>query len=529
MNKSTLNILIVSDDTVDTLQHELADLAVVQCVSVAQAQDHQINSHLILITDLAARTAVNDQHAPVYWLADTVSSAAVKAAQGLAGIWLRPWLITEVTRFREQLEYAHKLDRLTIFEQACASAIEAIVITDAQLDAPGPHIVYVNNAFCKMTGYSKDEVIGKTPRILQGVGTDFDMLKRLRQSLETGHSFQGETVNHRKDGRPYIVEWNIEALRDDDGNVTHYASTQRDLTERKRLGDTLKRVSSTLQEARTILGLSDNTSTPVEVAKDILNRDAFQSESVDLVSIDNTLRRLAQRARLSASFSGQLEGKGGARNLLQSLAMLRLQGVLEIDAFKLYLHGRNLVHLEHPDYSGEAGLRVLLKLQEGNFRFEPNVSPERETMRVNLMGMLLEPGSAVATRSATPAERAILDGDINSNKSSSVTSSQGNGVVADQPSSQTQPDSNQLDSNQLDSNQLDSNQDDKTLVVPDITAALVLIASQHSQESFQVEGGYYPTQDKTYVTFRSPNLAILALSGSVTDVPKDILRNSRTS
>ncbi|MEM6428479.1 MAG: PAS domain S-box protein, partial [Deinococcota bacterium] len=421
----------------------------------------------------------------------------------------------------KQLEQAYRVDQLTIFEQTCASAIEAIVITDAQLDAPGPYIVYVNDAFCKMTGYTKDEVVGKTPRILQGVGTDFEMLKRLRQSLESGHSFQGETVNHRKDGRPYIVEWNIEGLRDDEGNVAYYASTQRDLTERKRLGDTLKRVSSTLQEARTILGLADNSSTPVEVAKDILNRDAFRSESVDLVSIDNTLRRLAQRARLSASFGGQLEGKGGARNLLQSLAMLRLQGVLEIDSFKLYLRGRYVVHLEHPDYADDAGLSMLLKLQEGSFRFEPNVSPDRETMHINLMGVLLEPRSSVDARLATAEERAIVKGraDLQASAPSRQTdqiSGRGNDAVNDDGSDGV-------------NDGVNDSQDGKTLVVPDIAAAMVLIASQHSQESFQVEGGYYPTQDKTYVTFRSPNLSILALSGSVTDVPKDILRNNRVS
>ncbi|MEM7736473.1 MAG: PAS domain-containing protein [Deinococcota bacterium] len=516
----TLNILIVSDDVAgaQALQRDLAKLASVRHMSVEQAQQSQLDGDLILMTELSTRNVLTGQQVPLFWLTDAVTPEAAEAAQGLAGIWLRPWLDVEVRRFHEQLEQIRKLDQLTLFEQTCASAIEAIVITDAQLDKPGPHIVYVNDAFCKMTGYNKDEVIGQTPRLLQGVGTDFDMLKRLRQSLENGHSFQGETVNHRKDGRPYIVEWNIEGLRDDDGKVTHYASTQRDLTERKRLGDTLKRVSSTLQEARTILGLSDSNSTPVEVAKDILNRDAFQSESVDLVSIDNTLRRLAQRARLSASFSGQLEGKGGARNLLQSLAMLRLQGVLDIGAFRLYLHGRHLVHLEHPNYSAEEGLRALLKLQEGNFRFEPNVSPERETLHVNLMGVLLEPRAAIETRSATPEERAIVSGNTSASGSTNASGNANTDVSPNRTGTQASPDQA--------SDNVDDSQDGKTLVVPDIASALVLIASQHSQESFQVEGGYYPTQDKTYVTFRSPNLAILALSGSVTDVPKDILRNN---
>jgi PAS domain S-box-containing protein len=464
-----LSIAIVARDMTyaHTLQADLLDVAQVQCVTSADAIPADVD--VVLITDLADALQAARIVQQVYWVTDSVSEVTL-ADVALAGVWLRPFVRQEVRRQQAHIEQQWQLNQLQIFKQTCDSAVEAVVITDAALDKPGPRIVYVNRAFCEMTGYSSSELIGKTPRILQGVGTDFDMLTRLRESLERGHSFQGETVNHRKDSRPYIVEWNIEPLRNEQGTITHFASTQRDLTERKRLGDTLKRVSATLQEARSVLGLSDNISER--------GSDNFPSEdiisSVDLIGIDNTLRRLTQRARLSASFEDKLERKGGARNLLQSLAMLGLNGMLTIEGFTLYLQDRHVVHLEHPDYpydnqagdNQEAGLQGLLRLQEGDFRFDPNVYPERETMRINLMSALLEP-------EATP--------------------------IADSS--------------------------ERTLVVPDIAAALALIASNHSDEAFRVEGGYYPTQDKTYVTFRSPNLSILSLSGSVSDVPKDILHN----
>lgn len=463
-----ISIAIVSSDTsyAQALQADLLDVARVQCVS---AEDVSEEVDVVLITDLADAQRASNVVEHVYWVTDSASVRIVDDAS-IAGVWLRPFVRREVYRQQQRVVQQQQLNQLQIFKQTCDSAVEAVVITEADLDAPGPRIVYVNHAFCEMTGYSSSELIGKSPRILQGVGTDYDMLKRLRESLERGHSFQGETVNHRKDGRPYIVEWNIEPLRDAQGIITHFASTQRDLTERKRLGDTLRRVSSTLQEARTVLGLSENVS---KRESNTISTEDFISSSIDLVGIDNTLRRLAQRARLSASFEGKLERKGGARNLLQSLAMLGLNGVLTIEGFRLYLQDRHAVHLEHPDYGGqapeansEAGLKMLLQLQEGDFHFDPNVRPEHETMRVNLMNVLLEPET-------TPV--------------------------------------------------VDSSE--RTLVVPDIAAALALIASDHSDEAFRVEGGYYPTQDKTYVTFRSPNLSILSLSGSVSDVPKDILRN----
>ena len=56
---------------------------------------------------------------------------------------------------------------------AIEAAAEGILITTAELDAPGPTIVYVNPAFERITGWSKSEAVGQTPRILQGPKTDF--------------------------------------------------------------------------------------------------------------------------------------------------------------------------------------------------------------------------------------------------------------------------------------------------------------------------------------------------------------------
>ena len=74
---------------------------------------------------------------------------------------------------------------------AVVQAKEAVVITSAQLDLPGPEILFVNPAFCEMTGYTQEEVLHKTPRILQGPKTDRTILKRLRESLFQGREFSG--------------------------------------------------------------------------------------------------------------------------------------------------------------------------------------------------------------------------------------------------------------------------------------------------------------------------------------------------
>ena len=121
-----------------------------------------------------------------------------------------------------------------LLEVAIQHADEAFVITDAQLDPPGPRILYVNAGFERMTGYRRGEVLGKTPRILQGPRTDRTVLDRLRERLSAGEAFVGEAINYRKDRSEFWLEWYVSPVRDERGRVTHFVSLQRDVTARKR-------------------------------------------------------------------------------------------------------------------------------------------------------------------------------------------------------------------------------------------------------------------------------------------------------
>lgn len=111
-------------------------------------------------------------------------------------------------------------------------AFDSIVITTAEIDPPGPRIVHVNAAFTRMTGYSPAEVIGLTPRILQGPRTDRRVLDRLRQALIEGRDAVLETFNYRKDGSEYALEWRVSPVRDDQGQVTHFFAIQREIGSR---------------------------------------------------------------------------------------------------------------------------------------------------------------------------------------------------------------------------------------------------------------------------------------------------------
>ncbi|PIR34028.1 MAG: hypothetical protein COV36_01725 [Alphaproteobacteria bacterium CG11_big_fil_rev_8_21_14_0_20_44_7] len=131
------------------------------------------------------------------------------------------------------LNRCREAEKLNILEQLIANAKDGIILTEANNINGGPHIVHVNDAFTKITGYEKHEVIGKTPRILQGEKTDRETLNRLRECLENGRSFRGELINYSKAGNEYWLDISIVPIRDSKGNITHFAAIERDITERK--------------------------------------------------------------------------------------------------------------------------------------------------------------------------------------------------------------------------------------------------------------------------------------------------------
>jgi diguanylate cyclase (GGDEF)-like protein/PAS domain S-box-containing protein len=112
-----------------------------------------------------------------------------------------------------------------------ANAIgDAIIITDAGA-RPGPLIVWCNAAFTTQTGYSLDEVRGRSPRMLQGPGTDPEMAARLRIAIDTWSPVRGQLLNYRKDGFPFWVDLSLTPIADDTGWFHYWVGVQRDMTE----------------------------------------------------------------------------------------------------------------------------------------------------------------------------------------------------------------------------------------------------------------------------------------------------------
>ncbi len=127
-------------------------------------------------------------------------------------------------------------ERLRLLEAAVEHTSDVVVITEAEpISLPGPRIVYVNSAFTRSTGYSAEEALGQSPRILHGPDTDPATCATIRKSLKRWKPVRVEILNYRKDGTQFWVELNIVPISDENGWYTHWVSVQRDVTERKRV------------------------------------------------------------------------------------------------------------------------------------------------------------------------------------------------------------------------------------------------------------------------------------------------------
>lgn len=118
-----------------------------------------------------------------------------------------------------------------ILLKAIETTSEMVVITDAPEKIGNEQVIFVNKSFERVTQYSRDEIMGQTLSLLQGPKTDRQVIEELIQKLNANKRFEGETFNYKKDGTPYRVRWSIDPIYNKEGEVTHYVSVQRDLTE----------------------------------------------------------------------------------------------------------------------------------------------------------------------------------------------------------------------------------------------------------------------------------------------------------
>lgn len=158
----------------------------------------------------------------------------------------------DITKRRESEAQLHLL-------KTCIDRMsDMLLITDATPNQPGgPTVVYVNKAFERSTGYRADEIIGKTPSILQGPNTQRETLNRISARLQAWEPVREEVLNYTKQGEEFWLELDISPVADETGWYTHWIAIERNVTERKRAAEAISEQAALLDKAQDAIWVID--------------------------------------------------------------------------------------------------------------------------------------------------------------------------------------------------------------------------------------------------------------------------------
>ena len=135
-------------------------------------------------------------------------------------------------------------EQLRLLQTSISRLNDIVLITEAgPLDVPGPRIVFVNDAFERLTGYTQAEVLGRTPRLLQGRRTQRSELGRIRLALQQSCQVRAELINYKKNGELFWMELDIVPVDYFKRGVTHWVAVGRDITQRKLAEDEIEHLA----------------------------------------------------------------------------------------------------------------------------------------------------------------------------------------------------------------------------------------------------------------------------------------------
>jgi PAS domain S-box-containing protein len=229
-----------------------------------------------------------------------ITSTSVAAAAGLA---LACWFLAmRGIRRSGKTEPATEQTRLLAAAVRCAQ--EGILISKVGTASSPARIVFVNASFADMTGYEANELIGQPLEIIENRQINQPDFEQLERSMSSAQSLRLETLSRRKDGSVFHSDWHISPVRDDAGRTTHYASSLRDISQRKADEQALREQADALSLANQ--QLKDNQDQLIQsekmasigqlasgVAHEINNPVGYVSNNLETLAEDvRTLRRL---------------------------------------------------------------------------------------------------------------------------------------------------------------------------------------------------------------------------------------------
>jgi len=181
--------------------------------------------------------------------------------------------------------------QMKLLESVITQTSDMVMITDSGVD---PSIIYVNDAFCVVTGYGAEEVKGRSPRILQGEKTDSNELDRLEKCMRGGEPCQISVINYKKNGSEFWNSVSVAPVFDDDGSYSHYISIGRDVTTQIILQDQEKIILLVSEVFNKSQGLVD----AMEKTLRLLTRTRKYTYS-EIWTLDHDCTRMSQMCRFN--------------------------------------------------------------------------------------------------------------------------------------------------------------------------------------------------------------------------------------
>lgn len=252
--------------------------------------------------------------------------------------------------------------QLRLLKLVIENSKDLVVVTKA--DPDNPVIIFVNKASQAICGYAPEEMLGQTPKILQGDKTDRAQLDALKVALNKGDSFSTELINYSKDGRAYWIEINIVPVKDEVGRTTHFAAIERDITERK---------EADIERERLITAL-ENSNKELDEFAYVASHDL----KAPLRVIDNASRWLEE------DLAEHLDDESKENIQLLRSRVVRMERLLD-DLLEYSRIGRKLNGQNEEIISGEVLMNDVALLLSLPNDFSINIKPEFKQLKFNRM------------------------------------------------------------------------------------------------------------------------------------------------
>ena len=156
-------------------------------------------------------------------------------------------------------------------EQALSQISQGVLIAGADRLT-----TYVNDEFVRITGYSREEMLGKPCSILQGSDTQPEVVLQMRAALDAKQPFHGEILNYRKDGTPFWNDLSINPVFDDVGEVTQFVGVQRDVTQRKQTIEDLNLFRKCIDRANDVIVITEAEPFELPGPRIVFVNDAYE-------------------------------------------------------------------------------------------------------------------------------------------------------------------------------------------------------------------------------------------------------------